>query len=284
MNALTDIKYVKTLLGEAGFTFSKQLGQNFLVNPSVCPKMADMCGCEGIGVIEIGTGVGVLTTELAKRAKRVVAIELDERLRPVLDVTLKDFDNVTVIFGDVLKIDLEKVLSDYFDGMEVCVCANLPYYITSPIVMSLLESKLPFKAITVMVQKEAAQRLCADMGTRKCGAVTAAVSYYAKAEKLFSVERGSFIPSPNVDSAVIRLTVHRDPPVAANDEKMLFSVIRAAFSQRRKTLPNSIASGTSFTKEQIISALECCSIKPTARAEELTLSQFADISNALAEV
>lgn len=183
-----------------------------------------------------------------------------------------------------MKIDLEKVLSDYFDGMEVCVCANLPYYITSPIVMSLLESKLPFKAITVMVQKEAAQRLCADMGTRKCGAVTAAVSYYAKAEKLFSVERGSFIPSPNVDSAVIRLTVHRDPPVAANDEKMLFSVIRAAFSQRRKTLPNSIASGTSFTKEQIISALECCSIKPTARAEELTLSQFADISNALAEV
>ena len=284
MNALTDIKYVKTLLGEAGFTFSKQLGQNFLVNPSVCPKMADMCGCEGIGVIEIGTGVGVLTTELAKRAKRVVAIELDESLRPVLDVTLKDYDNVTVIFGDVLKIDLEKVLSDYFDGMEVCVCANLPYYITSPIVMSLLESKLPFKAITVMVQKEAAQRLCADMGTRKCGAVTAAVSYYAKAEKLFSVERGSFMPSPNVDSAVIRLTVHRDPPVAANDEKMLFSVIRAAFSQRRKTLPNSIASGTSFTKEQIISALECCGIKPTARAEELTLSQFADISNTLAEV
>lgn len=284
MNALTDIKYVKTLLGEAGFTFSKQLGQNFLVNPSVCPKMADMCGCEGIGVIEIGTGVGVLTTELAKRAKRVVAIELDERLRPVLDVTLKDYDNVTVIFGDVLKIDLEKVLSDYFDGMEVCVCANLPYYITSPIVMSLLESKLPFKAITVMVQKEAAQRLCADMGTRKCGAVTAAVSYYAKAEKLFSVERGSFIPSPNVDSAVIRLTVHRNPPVAANDEKMLFSVIRAAFSQRRKTLPNSIASGTPFTKEQIVSALERCSIKPTARAEELTLSQFADISNTLAEV
>lgn len=284
MNALTDIKYVKTLLGEAGFTFSKQLGQNFLVNPSVCPKMADMCGCEGIGVIEIGTGVGVLTTELAKRAKRVVAIELDERLRPVLDVTLKDYDNVTVIFGDVLKIDLEKVLSDYFDGMEVCVCANLPYYITSPIVMSLLESKLPFKAITVMVQKEAAQRLCADMGTRKCGAVTAAVSYYAKAEKLFSVERGSFIPSPNVDSAVIRLTVHRNPPVAANDEKMLFSVIRAAFSQRRKTLPNSIASGTPFTKEQIVSALERCGIKPTARAEELTLSQFADISNTLAEV
>lgn len=284
MNALTDIKYVKTLLGEAGFTFSKQLGQNFLVNPSVCPKMADMCGCEGIGVIEIGTGVGVLTTELAKRAKRVVAIELDERLRPVLDVTLKDHDNVTVIFGDVLKIDLEKVLSDYFDGMEVCVCANLPYYITSPIVMSLLESKLPFKAITVMVQKEAAQRLCADMGTRKCGAVTAAVSYYAKAEKLFSVERGSFIPSPNVDSAVIRLTVHRNPPVAANDEKMLFSVIRAAFSQRRKTLPNSIASGTPFTKEQIVSALERCGIKPTARAEELTLSQFADISNTLAEV
>ena len=284
MNALTDIKYVKTLLGEAGFTFSKQLGQNYLVNPSVCPKMADMCGCEGIGVIEIGTGVGVLTTELAKRAKRVVAIELDERLRPVLDVTLKDYDNVTVIFGDVLKIDLEKVLSDYFDGMEVCVCANLPYYITSPIVMSLLESKLPFKAITVMVQKEAAQRLCADMGTRKCGAVTAAVSYYAKAEKLFSVERGSFIPSPNVDSAVIRLTVHRNPPVAANDEKMLFSVIRAAFSQRRKTLPNSIASGTPFTKEQIASALERCSIKPTARAEELTLSQFADISNTLAEV
>lgn len=284
MNALTDIKYVKTLLGEAGFTFSKQLGQNFLVNPSVCPKMADMCGCEGIGVIEIGTGVGVLTTELAKRAKRVVAIELDERLRPVLDVTLKDYDNVTVIFGDVLKIDLEKVLSDYFDGMEVCVCANLPYYITSPIVMSLLESKLPFKAITVMVQKEAAQRLCADMGTRKCGAVTAAVSYYAKAEKLFSVERGSFIPSPNVDSAVIRLTVRRNPPVAANDEKMLFSVIRAAFSQRRKTLPNSIASGTPFTKEQIASALERCSIKPTARAEELTLSQFADISNTLAEV
>lgn len=284
MNSLTDIRAVRELLERHGFRFSKALGQNFLINPSVCPRMAEACGVtrDG-GVLEIGPGIGVLTHELAQRAGRVVAIELDERLFPVLGETLADHDNVTLIHGDVMKLDLAALLKEQFtrpDGslMDICVCANLPYYITSPIVMMLLESGLPLQSITVLVQKEAAQRLCATPGTRECGAVTMAVQYYAEARTLFPVSRGSFLPAPKVDSMVMQLTLRAAPPVDAADPVGMFRLIRAGFGQRRKTLPNALGSG-GLTKEQAIAALQQAHLPLTARAEQCTLEDFARLSN-----
>ena len=248
MENLCNISVIKDVFERHHFTFSKTLGQNFLVNPSVCPRIAE----DGIrdsryGVIEIGTGIGVLTNELAKRAKKVVAIEIDERLMPVLEETLQEYDNVKIINDDVMKVDLHRLLEEEFKGMDVCVCANLPYYITSPIIMLFLEAKLPIRSITVMVQKEAATRLCAQVGTRECGAVTFAVRYYSEPKLLFNVSRGSFMPAPNVDSAVIRLEV-RPPEHRADDEAFLFELVKAAFSQRRKTLANPV-----LTKPKIVS-------------------------------
>lgn len=202
------------------------------------------------GVLEIGPGLGVLTWELAARARKVVAVELDERLLPVLGETLAGFDNVKVIQADVLKIDLDALLRQEFPNMEVVICANLPYYITSPIVMRLLETRLPVKAITVMVQKEAAARICAAPGSRNAGALSAAVSYYAVPQILFPVSRGSFMPAPEVDSAVIRLDIRPQPAVSPVDEALFFKVIRAGFSQRRKTLSNSLSSGLGLAKDQ----------------------------------
>ncbi len=279
MDNLTNIKYIKDLLSSFGFTFSKGLGQNFLVNPSVCPQMAKQSGCENIGVIEIGPGMGVLTTELCKTAKKVVAIEVDERLKPVLDVTLAEFENVKVIFGDCMKLDLHHIIKTEFPDMKVVVCANLPYYITSPIIMKLLESELPIDSITVMVQKEAAVRLCATVGTRQCGAVTAAVSFYAKAKKLFDVSSGSFFPAPKVDSAVIKLDLTKRESVQVKNKKAMFKIIRAGFNQRRKTLTNSLSSNLGISKDVVLSALESAGLKPTARAEELTLQDFANLSD-----
>lgn len=278
---LTDIGYIRELLTRHGFQFSKKLGQNFLINPSVCPRMAQACGAgEDSGVLEIGPGIGVLTRELAQRAGRVVAIELDDRLPPLLAETLAGQDNVKIVQGDCMKIDLNRLLAEEFGNRPVAVCANLPYYITSPIIMGLLESRLPVENITVMVQKEAAQRLCAAPGTREAGAVTLAVQYYAQAETLFTVSRGSFMPAPNVDSAVIRLTIRKQPPCAVKDEKTMFRLIRAGFGQRRKTLLNSLtASGC--RKEQLTAALVSAGISTTARAEELTLPMWAALANQL---
>lgn len=278
---LTDVAYIRDLLSRHGFSFAKKLGQNFLINPSVCPRMAEACGASpDTGVLEIGPGIGVLTRELARRAGRVVAIELDERLPPVLRETLAGQDNVTVVQGDCLKLDLAALIRERFGAMPVSVCANLPYYITSPIVMRLLESRLPVTNITVMVQKEAAERLCASPGTRAAGAVTLAVNYYAEAEVLFSVSRGSFLPAPNVDSAVIRLHVRKQPPVDVRDERVLFSLIRAGFGQRRKTLQNALCSA-GYGKDEIAAALAAADIRQTARAEELTLASFARLADAL---
>ncbi|MGN1418939.1 MAG: 16S rRNA (adenine(1518)-N(6)/adenine(1519)-N(6))-dimethyltransferase RsmA, partial [Acutalibacteraceae bacterium] len=236
MADLSDISVIKGILSKHGFTFSKALGQNFLINPSVCPKMAQMCGAdEETGVIEIGPGIGVLTKELALRAKKVVCIELDERLLPVLDETLGEFDNVKIINGDILKIDLKKLIEEEFAGMKVVVCANLPYYITSPVIMRLLESKLPISAVTVMIQKEVADRLCAEAGSRNAGAITVSVNYFAKAQKLFDVSKGSFMPAPKVDSAVIKLDIKEKPDVFVSDEKKFFKMVKAAFAMRRKT-------------------------------------------------
>ncbi|MDO4830892.1 MAG: 16S rRNA (adenine(1518)-N(6)/adenine(1519)-N(6))-dimethyltransferase RsmA [Clostridia bacterium] len=283
MNNLSDIGVIKEILGKHGFTFSKSLGQNFLINPSVCPKMAELSGAgKGVGVIEIGPGIGVLTNELCKLSDKVVAIELDKRLLPVLDETLAEYDNIKIINSDVLELDLNKLIEEEFNGMEVVVCANLPYYITSPVIMKLLESKLPIKAITVMVQKEAALRICAEVGSRASGAVTVAVNYYAKPQMLFGVSAGSFMPAPKVDSAVMRLDVLKKPPVET-DEQKFFAVVKSAFSQRRKTVANSLSSGLGIEKAMVISLLEGSDIPINARAEKLSMQNFADIANNLAK-
>lgn len=279
---LSNIGTIKDILGRHGFTFSKSLGQNFLINPSVCPKMAEQSGAKkGVGVIEVGPGIGVLTCQLAERADRVVAIELDKRLLPVLDETLAEYDNIKIINDDILKIDLKELIETELSGMEVVVCANLPYYITSPVIMKLLEDRLPINALTVMVQKEAAQRICAEVGSRQSGAVTVAVNYYAKPQILFGVSAGSFMPAPKVDSAVIRLDILKEPCVQVEDEELFFKVVKAAFSQRRKTLPNSLSAGLQISKLTVTNALNRANIPVNYRAEQLTMEQLAKISNAI---
>ena len=282
MERLTDISAVRELLSRHGFTFSKALGQNFLINPTVCPRMAEASVDGGnVGVLEIGPGIGVLTRELLLRAKKVVAVELDKRLLPVLDETLGEFDNLKVINADVMELDLHRVIKEEFPGMEVVVCANLPYYITSPIIMKLLEDRLPIKSITVMVQKEAASRLSAKPGTRDSSAITVAVSYYAEARTLFGVSAGSFLPAPKVDSAVIQLTL-REPEIRPADETTLFRVIKAAFAQRRKTVLNSLSSSMGTDKAAVSDILAAAGIEPTARAERLTLDDFIRIADEFA--
>ena len=275
---LSDQKNIRKILEAGGFTFKKSLGQNFLIDPTVCPAMADAACDNETGVIEIGPGAGVLTAELAKRAKRVVSIELDERLRPVLAKTLAEFNNIELIFADAMKIDLKKVIADHFgDCKRVTVCANLPYYITSPIIMMLLESRLPIDSITVMVQKEAAERLCANVGSRQSGAVTVAVRYYAESEILFSVPRESFLPSPNVDSSVIRLNICEKPPITVSDEKRFFKLVKACFAQRRKTLCNTVSNTMGVDKEKLVAALQEIGLPPTVRGEQLTMEQLAKL-------
>ena len=282
MQNLSDISVIKKILSEHGFTFSKSLGQNFLINPTVCPRMSEACGADSdTGVLEIGAGIGVLTAELAKRAKKVVSLELDTRLIPVLAETLGEFSNVEVLNADVLKLDLNKLIDDCFQGMHVAVCANLPYYITSPVIMALLESRIPVDAVTVMVQKEAAARLCAPVGSRDAGAVTVAVNYYAQAEKLFDVSAGSFMPAPKVDSSVIRLNIRKEPPVEVSDEKFFFRVIKAAFGQRRKTASNSLSAGLGIPKDKVSTAIAAAGFEPSVRAESLTMQELARLSECL---
>lgn len=279
MENLSNISVIRDVLSRHGFSFSKGLGQNFLINPTVCPRMAEMGNAKpGWGIIEIGAGVGVLTAELARRADKVVCIEIDSRLLPVLDETLAEFDNIKIVNEDVLKVDLHKLIEQEFVGMPVAVCANLPYYITSPIIMNLLEAHLPIVSLTVMVQKEAAARLCAEPGSREVGAVSIAVRYYSDPKILFQVSRGSFLPAPDVDSTVIRLDVRDHPPVEVGSEEQFFKVVRAAFSQRRKTLPNTLSAGLGIPKAQAIEMLEKAGIPTNLRAEQLTLDQFALLS------
>ena len=276
---LTNIGTVREILSRHGFNFSKGLGQNFIINPDICPKIAENGNaCKGFGIIEIGTGIGVLTAELAKRADKVVAVEIDTRLLPILEETLADFDNVRIINEDVMECDLNKLISGEFGGLRVAVCANLPYYITSPIIMMLLESRLPIESITVMVQKEAAQRLCARVGTRDSGAITVGVNYYGTVRKLFDVSRGSFMPVPNVDSAVIRIEVNSEQRLDEKSEKFFFRVVKAGFSQRRKTLANSLSSVMGIPKERAYAALRSLGLPEAARIEQLDMEQLIALS------
>ena len=279
---LADINTLEKLLKSEGFSFKKSLGQNFLIDPSVCPAMAEAACDKETGVLEIGPGVGVLTQELGRYAKKVVAIELDERLKKILPKTLAEFDNIKVIFGDAMKLDLLSIINEEFaDCKRVCVCANLPYYITSPIIMQLLESKLPIDSITVMVQKEAGERLCATVGSRQAGAVTVAVSYFAEAEILFGVGRESFMPPPNVDSAVIQLKIRDKAPIFSKDEKKFFKFVKACFAQRRKTLINTVSNSLGVSKDKLRECLSELNLSDTVRSEQLTLDQLADLCNLL---
>lgn len=282
MENLSNIGVVKDLMNRYGFSFSKGLGQNFLINPSVCPRIAELGNAnEHFGIIEIGTGFGVLTCELAKRAKKVVAIEIDSRLIPVLNETLSEFDNVKIINDDVLKVDLNKLIDEELNGLDVAVCANLPYYLTSPIIMMLLEQRLPIKSITVMVQKEAGERLCAKLGTREAGAITVAINYFASAKRLFDVKRGSFMPPPNVDSCVIRLDIKEKTLDGVEDEDFFFKTVKAAFSQRRKTLANSVSSYFNVSKDLVYKAINRSNLKETIRPEQMNMEDFIALANNL---
>lgn len=279
---LTNIGVIKELFERHGFSFTKSLGQNFLINPAVCPKIAELGGAKpGVCALEIGTGVGVLTKELAMRCDKVIAVEIDTSLKPILEETLADFDNVEIVFADVMETDLAALLAEKAGGLETIVCANLPYYITSPVIMKVLESRLPVTAMTVMVQKEAADRICAKPGTRDCGAISCAVSYYSEPQLLFKVGRGSFMPSPNVDSAVIRLNVKPAADIPPEEEKLLFRIIRASFSQRRKQIANPLSGELHISKSELSALMESAGIKPTARAEELTLEDFGRLAKAV---
>ena len=279
---LTNTGTVKEILGRHGFSFSKGLGQNFIINPDICPRIAENGNAtEGFGILEIGTGIGVLTAELAKRADKVTAIEIDERLLPILNETLAEFKNIKIINQDVMKCDLHKIISEEFKGLKVAVCANLPYYITSPIIMMLLERRLPIESITVMVQKEAAQRLCAKVGSREAGAITVGVNYFGTVKSLFNVSRGSFMPAPNVDSAVIRIDINSEPRIGSDEEKFFFSVVKCGFSQRRKTVANALSSQLGIGKIKIYNSLKEIGLPETARIEQLNMDQLIAFSHLL---
>ena len=280
---LTDITTIKSLFAKHNFSFTKSLGQNFLINPAVCPKIAEQGGCtKEVCALEIGTGIGVLTKELALRTKKTVAVEIDRGLEPILQETLSEFDNIEIVFADIMELDLHRLFAEHFDNEEVVVCANLPYYITSPVIMRLLEERLPIRSLTVMVQREAADRICAPMGTRECGAITAAVNYYSTPKRLFNVSRGSFKPSPNVDSSVIKLEITQEKKYPdITDEKLFFRMIRAAFAQRRKQLLNPLSAELGISKSELSEKLTKCQIKLTARPEELKMEDFVALYTAI---
>ena len=281
---ISNKKDLKGVLESQGFSFKKSLGQNFLIDDTVCPRMAAAVSGENVGVLEIGPGAGVLTAQLSATCKKVVSVELDTRLKPILEQTLTDCDNVKIIWNDILKINLKQLITEEFaDCDTVNICANLPYYITSPVIMKLLESRLPISTIAVMVQKEAADRLCAEVGSRAAGAVTVVVNYYAEAQTLFGVPRTSFLPPPNVDSAVIKLTLRDMPPVGVKDEKLFFKIVKACFAQRRKILLNTVCNTLGLDKNVFREALNKAGIPEMVRGEALTMQQLASIANALCE-
>lgn len=281
MNPLTHMSEIKRLMEKHGVIFNKQFGQNFLISETVPMRIAEECGAmPEDGILEIGPGIGTLTIELARRYKKVVAVEIDRGLIPILDETLADYDNVKVINRDIMKTDLPALIAEEFAGMRVSVCANLPYYITTPILMALLESNCHFSSITVMVQKEVAQRLTAKPGEDPYGAITASINWYGRTEKLFLVPSGCFMPAPKVDSAVIRIRLFDEPPCSVEDTDMLFRVIKGAFAQRRKTLLNSMSTVFAEWKKETLSALlERAGYSPKTRGETLGIADFAAIAN-----
>ncbi|MCI5604994.1 MAG: 16S rRNA (adenine(1518)-N(6)/adenine(1519)-N(6))-dimethyltransferase RsmA [Clostridia bacterium] len=279
---LTSPKTIKNIQTQFGFTFKKGLGQNFLTSPAVLEDIVDAAEIDG-GVIEVGPGFGVLTKELSAAADKVVSIEIDDRLLEVLEYTLAECDNVKIINGDILKLDLHKLFAEEFPNQTVSVAANLPYYITTPIITKLLEERLPIRNIVVMVQKEVAQRLQAKPASKDYGAVTLMCRYYTEPEIVTIVPAGLFVPPPKVDSAVLKLKVLDKPRVDVKNEKIFFRTIKAAFSQRRKTLLNCLSSNFSFSKDELTEIMESAGIEPSRRGETLDINEFAKLSDKLWE-
>ncbi len=272
------------VLNSYGFSFQKKYGQNFLIDENIVEKIVRQAGVtEDDFVLEIGPGIGTMTQILCENAREVTAVEIDDKLIPILEDTLEYYDNVTVINEDILKVDIAKLAQEKNGGRPIKVVANLPYYITTPIIMGLFESHVPLDSITVMVQKEVADRMQVGPGTKDYGALSLAVQYYAKPKVVLNVPASCFMPRPNVDSAVIKLERYENPPVKADDEKLMFKLIRASFNQRRKTMTNSICKNPqlNISKEALLAALEECRLSPTVRGEALTLEQFAQLTNIL---
>ncbi|WP_130805544.1 16S rRNA (adenine(1518)-N(6)/adenine(1519)-N(6))-dimethyltransferase RsmA [Senegalia massiliensis] len=282
-NKLYSPKVMSDILKKYNFRFSKNLGQNFLIDGNILDKI-----CDGINldkddeVIEIGPGIGTLTSALAERARKVIAIELDKRLLPILDDTLNSYKNIEVIHGDVLKLNLNNIIEEKFENKKVKLAANLPYYITTPIIMKLLEQKVNLESIIVMVQKEVAERMKASPGSKAYGALSIAVQYYSNPEIVTIVPKNVFIPKPNVDSAVIKLDVYSKPRVDVKDEQLFFNVVKGAFALRRKTLVNSLSSSdVGINKEEIKEILRDLNIKENIRGEKLSIEQFALLADSI---
>ena len=283
---LCNLSTIKSIMADAGITFRKEFGQNFLTNRIIPEEIAENCADTSDRLIlEIGPGIGCLTQELAMRYSKVVAVEIDKGLIPVLAKTLDEFDNITVINDDVMRIDIGELVDKYAEGRPVSVCANLPYYITTPILMRLLESGVKFSSITVMVQNEVAQRLAAPAGSSDYGAITAILGYYGTVRKLFKVSAGSFVPPPKVDSAVVRIDLYKECPYDIKDEKLFRNCIKAAFEMRRKTLENALSAKLGgFTKEEVASAIYTSGFDAKIRGERLSTENFVTLSNNLYEI
>ena len=276
MYDLTSPSVIRHLCDEFGFSFKKGFGQNFLTDADVLLSIAEAAGSEG--VLEIGPGFGTLTAVLGNRTKKVVSIEIDRTLEPVLKTTLAGFDNIKIHFADVMKTDLKELINEEFPGMSLSVAANLPYYVTSPILMKLLEEKLPFENIVVMVQKEVAERIVAKPGTKDYGALTLAVSYYAEAEIITTVPAESFVPAPKVDSAVVSMKLLKEPPIDA-PEKDYFRLVKASFAQRRKTMLNALSNAGFYgSKDDIKAVLEGLGYDSNLRGETLSMEEFSEIA------
>lgn len=277
---LCNLSVIRELMSEAGITFRKDYGQNFLINRMIPESIADACSpTEECMVLEIGPGIGCLTQELARRYKRVIAVEIDKGLIPVLEKTLSEYDNVTVINDDIMKVDIAALVLEYSGGRPVSVCANLPYYITTPILMRLLESGVRFDSITVMVQNEVAARLCAAPGTSEWGAISAVIGYFGEVKRLFRVSAGSFIPAPKVDSAVVRISLYDEPKYRPTDERLFRNLIKFAFEMRRKTLYNAIRSKLNINNEELLGAVASLGYGESVRGERLTVSDFVTLSD-----
>ncbi len=278
---LWDPRTVRQIMTMFGLSFRKEFGQNFLTDPEVIDAIADACYPSGdCTVLEIGPGIGTLTRSLAARYKQVIALEIDRSLIPVLRYTLEDCPNVTVVNEDVMQADLSALLADAFAAGPVAVCANLPYYITTPILMKLLESRLPFDGITVMIQAEVADRLCAEAGEKAYGAITAVLNYYARAEEILFVPADRFVPAPKVNSKVIRISLWQEKPCKPQDEALLFRTIKAAFGQRRKTLANALATGfPTLGKERVAAILADMGLAADIRGERLSVADFTALSD-----
>lgn len=272
------------VLKKYNFNFQKKFGQNFLIDSNILEHIVDAAEITREDcVLEIGPGIGTMTQYLCEQAREVVAVEIDKNLIPILSDTLSAYNNVTVIHEDILKVDINRIVQEKNNGRPIKVVANLPYYITTPIIMGLFESHVPLESITIMVQKEVADRMQVGPGTKDYGALSLAVQYYARPEIMLTVPATCFMPRPNVDSAVIRLSRYQEPPVCARNEKLMFDIIRASFNQRRKTLANGLsnASGLKVTRDQVVAALEQMGLSATIRGEALTLEQFARLSDIL---